>query len=212
LRLPLVEHTKNETKQIEPPWRNNMATTIADLAELQKTQLEAWNALGQSWFSATEKLVNLNITAAKAAFSDASEAGHTLAGARDAQEFVALATEAAQPTLEKLVGYTRNAYGIATGTGAELTKIFEAQLSEGNRKVSEWIDLAAKSAPAGSEPAVAMFKTAFAAANTAFDTATKAARQATDWAESNFTAAASATINAATAANDAVKVKARKAA
>jgi phasin family protein len=189
-----------------------VATNITDLIEMQKAQLEAFNSVGQTLFAATEKLVNLNLAAAKAAFADASESSHTLLGAKDPQEFIALATGAAQPTVEKLVGYTRNAYGIATGTNTELTKIFEAQLSEGNRKISELIDVAAKNAPTGSEPAVSMFKTAFAAANTAFDTATKAARQATDWAESNFTAAASATLNAAAAANDAAKGKARKAA
>jgi len=189
-----------------------MATNITELVEMQKAQMEALNAIGHSFLAATEKLVNLNLTAARAAFADASEASHTMLSAKDPQELFALATGAAQPVVEKLVGYSRNAYGIATGTSAELTKILEAQLSESNRKVSEIIDLATKSAPSGSEPAVAMFKTAFAAANTAFDTASKAARQATDWAESNFTAAASATLHAATAANDAVKVKGRKAA
>ncbi len=187
-----------------------MTTTITEIVELQKAQLDAWNAIGQSVFNATEKLVNLNITAVKAAFQDAADSSHTLLGARDVQEYVALVASASQPTLEKVVGYSRNAYGIASGTNAELTKIFEAQLSEGNRKVAELIDFTTKNAPTGSEPIVSIVKTAIAAANTAFDTATKAARQATDWAESNFAAAASATINAATAANDAVKAKARK--
>jgi phasin family protein len=189
-----------------------MATTITDLLELQKTQLDAWTAVTHSLFAATEKLVTLNMAASKAALADASASGQSLLSARDAQELVALATGATQPGLEKVVGYTRNAYGIATGMSSELTKIVEAQLSEGNRKISEMIDLAARSAPSGSEPAMSLFKTAFAAANTAFDTASKAARQATEWAESNFTAAASATLNAASAANDAVKVKAAQAA
>lgn len=189
-----------------------MATTITELVDLQKAQLDAWNAVGQTLFAATEKLVNLNLAAAKAAFTDVSESGQSLLGVRDAQEFFALATGTAQPSLEKLVGFSRNAYGIASGTGAELTKIIEAQVSESNRKVADFIDFAAKNAPTGSEPAVSMFKTAVAAANTAFDTAAKAARQATDWAESNFAAAASATINAASAANDVAKSKVRKAA
>lgn len=188
-----------------------MATTITELVELQKGQLDAWSAVAQSLFAATEKLVNLNLAATKAAYTDVAEAGHSLLAVRDPQEYLALATGAAQPTLEKFVGYSRNAYGIASGANAELTKIAEAQLSEGNRKVSEFIDLAAKNAPTGSEPVLSIFKTAVAATNTAFDTATKAARQATDWAESNFSAAASATINAASAANDAAKAKARKA-
>jgi hypothetical protein len=127
---------------------------------------------------------------------------------------LALAGSASQPTVEKFVGYSRNAYGIASGTGAELSKIVETQLNEGNRKLADFIDQAAKGAPSGSEPAVSLFKSAVAAANTAFDTATKATRQATDWAESNFASAASATLNAASAANDSVKsaTKARKAA
>ncbi len=189
-----------------------MTSNITELVELQKSQLEAFNALAQTLFGATEKLVNLNLAAAKAAFADASESSHALLAVRDPQEFLALATGAAQPSLEKLVGYSRNAYGIASGANAELTKIIEAQLSDGNKKVADFIEFAAKNAPSGSEPAVSMFKTAVAAANTAFDTATKAARQATDWAESNFAAAASATINAASAANDAAKAKVRKAA
>jgi phasin family protein len=189
-----------------------MATTIAEFMEMQKGQLDAINAFGQSVFNATEKLVNLNITAAKAAFHDFSESSHTLLGARDAQEFWSLANGASQPTLEKFVGYSRNVYSIASGTGAEITKVIEAQISEGNRKVTEFIDYAAKNAPTGSEPVVSLFKTAIAAANTAFDTATKATRQANDWAESNFTAAASATVNAANAASEAAKAKVRKAA
>jgi len=189
-----------------------MATTITELVELQKGQLDALNAVGQAVFNAVEKLANLNITAAKAAFQDVSESSQTLLGARDVQEFLALANGASQPVLEKLVGYSRNAYGIASGTNSELTKIFEAQLSEANRKIADFVDFAVKNAPTGSEPAVSLFKTAVAAANTAFDTASKAARQATDWAESNLAAATSATLNAASAASDAAKAKPRKAA
>ena len=189
-----------------------MTTSITEIMELNKGQLDALNALGQTVFNATEKLVNLNIAAAKAAFQDASDVSHSLLGARDAQEFFALAGGTTQPVLEKAVGYSRNFYGIASGAGAEMTKIFEAQLSEGNRRVADLIEFATKNAPTGSEPVVSLFKTAVAAANTAFDTATKATRQATDWAESNFAAAATATINAAAAANDAAKAKSRKAA
>ena len=189
-----------------------MATTLTELVELQKGQLDAWNALSQTVFDATEKFVNLNLAAAKAAFQDSSESSQSLLGARDVQEFFALLNGVTQPGVEKAIGYSRNVYGIASGTGAELTKIFEAQLSEANRKVAEFVDFAAKNSPTGAEPAVSLFKSAVAAANTAFDTASKAARQASDWAEANFAAAASATINAANAANDVAKAKSRKAA
>ena len=189
-----------------------MASTMTEVVEIQKSQLDAMQAVGQIVFNATEKLINLNMTAAKAAFQDATESGQALLGAGDVQELFALAGGTAQPALEKLVGYSRNAYGIASGTGAELTKVVEAQLNEGNRKLADFIELTAKNAPTGSEPAVSLFKSALAAANTVFDTAAKASRQTTDWAESNFASAASATLNAAATATENVKPKARKAA
>jgi phasin family protein len=187
-----------------------MYATPAQLVELQKGQLDALNSLGHTVFNAAEKLVNLNLAAAKALMQDAADTTQTLLGAKDVQELVALSSTLGQPTIEKAVSYSRNIYGIASGASAEISKIVEAQLADGNRKVSELIDFATKNAPAGSEPALSMIKSAVAASNTAFDTVSKAAKQAADLAESNFAAAASATVNAATAANDAVKAKAKK--
>ncbi len=186
-------------------------TTPAQWVEMQKGQFETINAVGAAVFAAAEKLLELNLATARAALQESAESTQTLLGAKDVQEFVTITSGLTQPTLEKVVGYSRNAYGIASGTGAELTKIAEAQFAESNRKVGELIDLTAKNVP-GTEPVLALVKSAVAAANNAFDTVSKATRQATDWAESNFAAAASATINAASAANDAVKGKSRKAA
>jgi phasin family protein len=188
-----------------------MASTLTEVLEMQKSEIDSWHSAGQTVFNAAEKLLNLNLAAAKAAFQDATESGQALLGARDVQELIALAGSAGQPTLEKAVSYSRHAYSIASSTNAELGKLFEARLNEGNRMLAEFIDVAAKNAPSGSEPAVSLFKSAIAAANTAFDTASKATRQAADWAEANFASATSATLSAAAAANDA-KAKARKAA
>ena len=187
-----------------------MYATPAQLVELQKGQLDTFNSLGHTVFNATEKFINLNLAAAKALMQDAADTTHQLFGAKDVQELVALSSTLGQPTIEKAVSYSRNVYGIASGASAEISKIVEAQIADGNRKVSELIDFATKNAPAGSEPALSMFKSAVAASNTAFDTVSKAAKQAADWAESNFAAAASATVNAATAANDAVKAKTKR--
>jgi hypothetical protein len=78
--------------------------------------------------------------------------------------------------------------------------------------MAELIDFAGKNAPAGSEPAMAMLKSAVAAANTAYDTFAKAAKQAVDMVESNVTAATNATVKAAAAATDVAKPKSKKAA
>ena len=187
-----------------------MFATPAQFSELQKGQMDAAFALGQTFFDATERLLELNIAAAKATLEESVERVQALMSAKDVQEFVAMSSALPQPTLEKAVSYSRTVYGIANGAGSEVSRIVESQMAENNKKVTQLIDFAAKNAPAGSEPAVAALKSAVAAANTAYDTFTKAAKQAVDFAESNVAAATSATMKAAAAANDSVKAPAKR--
>jgi hypothetical protein len=58
------------------------------------------------------------------------------------------------------------------------------------------VDNAAKNAPAGSETAVAVFKSAVAAGNNALESVQKAVKQATEVAEANFNAVAAQAVNA----------------
>jgi len=189
-----------------------MFVTPTQFAEVQKGQLDALFAASHAVFGATEKLVELNLAAAKALMDESADRAQALLGVKDVQELLAISGSLAQPAVEKATSYGRQVYGIAAGTSAELSKIAESQIAESNKKISEIVDFAAKSAPAGSEPAVSMFKSAVAAANTAYDTLTKATKQAVELAETNIAAATSATIRAAAAANDAGKAKGRKAA
>jgi len=187
-----------------------MFATPAQFTEIQKGQMDAAFALGQTFFDATERMLELNLAAAKATLEESVERVQALMSAKDVQEFVALSSALPQPTLEKAVSYSRTVYGIANGAGTEVSRIVESQIAENNKKVTQLIDFAAKNAPAGSEPAVAALKSALAAANTAYDTFTKAAKQAVDFAESNVAAATSATMKAAAAANDSVKAPAKR--
>jgi phasin family protein len=190
-----------------------MITTPAQFAELNKSQLDALFALSHTMFDATEKLVDLNLAAAKATMEESAERATALMSARDVQELMALTGGLAQPTVEKMVSYSRTVYGIASGAGAEVSRIVETQVAEGNKKVADMVEFATKNAPQGSEPAVSMLKSAVAAANTAYDTFSKATKQAVDMVESNVAAATSATMKAAAAANDVVaKPKGKKAA
>ncbi len=186
-----------------------MMSTPAQVAEFQKSQLDTLFALSHTMFDATEKLVDLNLAATKALLEESAERTQVLMGVKDVQELLAVGSGLAQPTLEKVVSYNRNVYGIASGAGADVSKIFETQIAQGNKQVAEMIEFASKNTPTGAEPAVSVFKSAMAAANTAYDTFNKATKQAVDMAESNFNAATTATVKAA---NDVVKSKARKAA
>jgi phasin family protein len=186
-----------------------MIATPAQVAEFQKTQLDALFAMSHTMFDATEKMVDLNLAATKALLEESAEKTQVLLGAKDAQELMAIGSSFAQPTFDKVVSYNRNVYGIASEATADMSKIFETQIAQGNKQFAEVIELASKNAPTGSEPAMSMFKSAVAAANTAYDTVAKATQQAVDMAESNFDAATAATVKAA---KDVVKSKPRKAA
>lgn len=189
-----------------------MFVTPAQFAEVQKGQLDAVFAASHAVIGATEKLVELNLAAAKAVMDESADRAQALLGVKDVQELLAISGGLAQPSLEKASSYGRQVYGIAAGTSAELSKIAESQVSESNKKIAELVEFATKSAPAGSEPAISLLKSAVAAANTAYDTLTKATKQAVELAESNIAAATSATVKAAAAANDASKAKSRRAA
>ena len=186
-----------------------MMTTPAQVAEFQKSQLDALFALSHTMFDATEKFVDLNLAASKALLEESADRTQAMLAVKDVQELLAVGSGLAQPTLEKFVSYNRNVYNIASGAGADVSKLFETQIAQNNKQVAEMIEFASKNAPTGSEPAVSMFKSALAAANTAYDSFSKATKQAVDMAESNLNAATAATVKAA---NDVVKPKARKAA
>ena len=62
------------------------------------------------------------------------------------------------------------------------------------------VDGALKNAPAGSEQAVALVKSAMTAANNAYESVHKAAKQAADIAEANFTAVTNTAVKASQAA------------
>jgi len=181
-----------------------MIASPNQLLELQKTQIDAIQAFGSTVFQATEKLAQLNVAASRDLLQGSADAAHSLLSAKDPQDATAIAGTLAQPSAEKLASYSRSAYSIASAASAELSKIFEAQLAEGHRKLTELIDTAAKSAPAGSEQAIGLLKNSLTVASTAFDAITKSARQASETAESNIAAAVAV-------ATDAVKTKGKKA-
>jgi len=176
---------------------NTMYPDQKQLLAFQKTNVDALQAFGSAVFAATEKLSRLSIDTTRGFMQDSADVAHALLSAKDPEELAKLANAASQPAAEKLAAYSKSAYSIASATGAELGRIFEAQITEGNRKLADMIDAAAKTAPAGSEQAISMLKSSLSVANTAFDAVTKATRQASATAETNIAAAVAAATDAA---------------
>lgn len=130
-----------------------------------------------------EKLAQLNLAAVRQVLGDGAKAARALSEARSPQDLGAAGL--AEPRVDALMSYARNVYGIAAETQAELHKLAEARFADLNQDFMAQLEQATKSAPAGSEAVVAMFKTSVAAANSAYDTLSKAAKQVAEATEAN---------------------------
>ena len=126
---------------------------------------------------------------AKSSLEQSSLATKQLMSAKDPQEFFALIATYAQPNVEKALAYGRQVASIASRSHAEFISATEAQITEMNRKVTRVVDEVAKNAPASSERAIALVKSAIGNAN-GYAQVTKTAHQAVDVLEANLSMAA----------------------
>lgn len=166
------------------------------ISSANKASIEAALSLANTAFASAEKLATLNLNTARSVLEESVANTKALLAAKDAQELISIQTSLAQPTIEKIVSYGRSVYEISAAAQEDIGKIFEAQLGEANKNISAVLDKAAKSAPAGSDVAVAAVKSAIAAANSAYDSMNKAAKQVAELAEANVAAATTATVKA----------------
>lgn len=170
--------------------------TAEQVLASHKANIETLFGLTHKAFEGVEKLVELNVQATKAALAESANHTQAVLGVKDAQELLALQAGLVQPLAEKTAAYSRHLYDIASAAGAELGKTFESQAAEAQKKFVGLVDNAARNAPAGSETAVAVLKSAVAAANNAFESVQKAVKQASDIAEANFNTVAASAVNA----------------
>lgn len=173
-----------------------MFTTPEQFAAANKATVDSLLSLANTALASAERVAALNLHTARALIEDGMSNTKALLGAKDVQEAMSVQASLAQPNVEKAVAYSRSVYEISAQTQEEISKIVESQFTEFNKSVATLLDKAAKSAPAGSDVAVAAVKSAIAAANSAFDSMNKAAKQVAEIAEANVAAATNATVQA----------------
>lgn len=170
--------------------------TAEQVLASHKANVEVLFGLTNKAFEGVEKLIELNLTASRAALTEAANHTQSALSVKDAQELLALQAGMFQPLAEKTASYSRHLYDIAAGAGAEFGKSFEGNSAEMQKAFVGTIDNIAKNAPAGSETAVAVMKSAVATANSAFESVQKAVKQAGDVAEANFNTMTTSAVNA----------------
>lgn len=170
--------------------------TADQIMAAHKANIETLFGLTGKAFEGVEKIVELNLATSKAMLAESAAQVQSVLAIKDPQEFVAYQTSFYQPLGEKATSYGREVYEIATAASTEFSKALETQMAEAQKKFLDVIDSTAANAPAGSESAVALVKSAVAAVNNVVETAQKSAKQAVALAESNFKAATAQTVEA----------------
>ena len=173
-------------------------------ADFNKSSTEQAAKLTNVTFTGLELLVNLNLSAARAAFEVNTKNFKTFSEITDMQDLVAYRAKVTESGMESALSYSRDAYEVVSGTQAEVSKVVEAGMASLNKNLASVVDKAVKSAPAGSDVAVTALKSTMAATSAAIDSLTKATRQVVDFTDASVraatakAAAVSTTVNKAT--------------
>ncbi|OGA98959.1 MAG: Phasin (PHA-granule associated protein) [Burkholderiales bacterium RIFCSPHIGHO2_12_FULL_61_11] len=173
-----------------------MNNAVEQFLATSKANLQGLERLTTQAFAGVEKLVELNITASKALLGESFGHMQAALGAKDAQELLTLQSDLLKPLTENSLAYVAYVKNIIAESGAEFTKAMEVKAVEAQRTFNGVLENLAKNAPAGSESAVAAFKSALTAGQNAVESAQISTKKAVELAHSNFVAAATQSAHA----------------
>ncbi|MEK6592300.1 MAG: phasin family protein [Pseudomonadota bacterium] len=174
-----------------------MVKTPEQISAANQAAVETAMQLAQISMQNAERLVRLQLDAAKGMLADNLKNAQALTEVKDPQQLAALRAKALESGVEQMTAYSRSIYDLAAKTQAEFGKIMESRIAAFSHEVTQLVDEAAKSAPAGSAPAIAAMKQALATTNAMIETMTRAAKQFTQTADTNIKSATATAVNVA---------------
>lgn len=166
-----------------------MPTVANPFSEITAVTVDSATKLTKISMDSAERVIALQLDFAKASLEQATRSAKALAGAKDVQALLAVRTRNAESAVERLMGYSRSLYEISSEAQSQFSKLAEERMSSFQQAVSESVEQAAKSAPAGSDVAVAAMKSSLAATTAAFDSFNKAAKHLASYTDAGVHAA-----------------------
>jgi phasin family protein len=163
-------------------------------------QISSLNSLAVNAFATTEKIVSLNMAAAKALMEESAVATKQLMASATPQEFMSLTAALSEPASAKASAYQRQMIDIISAARAGFVQAIEEQNAQGGRKVYSIGEQFAKNLPAGSENLGAMAQAAISNANAGFEQFNQAGRQVVESMKANLNHAVHQASNAASQA------------
>ena len=167
---------------------NNPANAIGQVG---RTATETAARATKISIDSAERAISVQLEYTKGALTQAAINARAMSQVKDVQGLLAFPNRLAETALENFMGYSRSLYEIASEAQSEYSRLAEERMAAFQAVMSETMDQAAKSAPGGSDVAVAALKSQLAATTAAFDSFTKAARNFASYADAGVKAASS---------------------
>ena len=162
-----------------------MKQTANPFADFGTAAFEGAVRLTRISMDSAERTMAIQLDYAKGADKQATLTARALGQVKDVNELATIRMRIAENALENAMGYSRSLYEVASGAQAELGRLAEERMSAFQQRVTENVDQAAKSAPAGGDLMAAAFKSSLAATTAAFDTFSKAARDVASYGDAS---------------------------
>lgn len=166
-----------------------MNTFVNPLAEISRATVNSAAKASRISMDSAERAIKVQIEYAKGALAQAAHTARAVSQAKDVQELMSLRSRIAENALENLMGYSRSLYEVASEAQSEFSRLGEERMAQFQQAIAASVDQVAKSAPGGSDVAVAAMKSQLAATTAAFDSFSKAAKHMASFADAGVTAA-----------------------
>jgi len=165
-----------------------MKSTINAALPAQNLMLDLMQTIGLKTIEGTEKLIALQLQASRSLLEEMASQARAFADLKDPRELVTQLTSIKNPASEKISAYARQAYEISTQTREAITETIHKHIHEGQDVAQTWVETAAKTAPAGTEPMFAAARNALSLVRSSLDHAAKVGQQAAESTDSQVEA------------------------
>ena len=164
---------------------------MEQISAAQKASAEVLMTIMRTSFEGMQRLSELNMAAAKEAFSSHVATSGKLATSKDMSDLSRVSQQMAKP--ERLMEYWRNIYDVVTATQKEVSAVMQVNYAQLTKTAASAIEKKKSSAMDGSDMITNAMKSMLEQTNKAFDSMTAITSQMTDIANTNIRTATAAT-------------------
>lgn len=157
-----------------------MSEPTEQFTELHKKSMEAAMRLTQLSLENSRRILELQVETARALFEDSMKNARAMTEAKDPQAAIALRTQLAQETVQKMMETMRKMGEISAEAQAEFNRMVAQQMAGSSQEMMETFQkmMSVSGLPGGNQNAMASMQQAFETARNAFEQITKASTAA----------------------------------